>query len=66
MPRDSDSSPKIPIPGAAAEIIRTALARMAAHCGEYRLTISKERLPGGGYSYSVANHEPPARPVMKP
>ncbi len=58
-----DSGPKIPIPGPAGEAIYVALQRMAVHYGECAITISKERVAGGGYVYTIGNHEPPARPA---
>ena len=64
--RDGDESgPKIPIPGAAGAAIFIALQRMATHCGEVALTISKERVAAGGYVYTISNSQPPARPVTK-
>jgi hypothetical protein len=66
--RDGDGdggSPRIPIPGAAGDAIYAALQRMAVHFGECALTIKKERVAGGGYIYTIGNHEPPARPVRK-
>lgn len=60
-----DAGPKIPIPGAAGAAIFVALQRMAMHCGECGLVIKKERVAGGGYIYSIGNHEPPERPARK-
>lgn len=60
---NGDNGPKIPIPGAAGAAIFIALQRLALFCGEGGITIRKERVPGGGYIYTVANHEPPARPA---
>ncbi len=65
MPRDDDNKGGFPIPGAAGEAVRLALQRMALNCGECTITISKERVPGGGYVYTIANHEPPAVPARK-
>lgn len=52
---------KIPIPGAAGAAIHAALSRMALCCGECGVTIKKERVAGGGYVYTIGNHETPAR-----
>ena len=57
------TGPKVPIPGAAGVAIAVALQRMATHCGETILTIKKERVAGGGYTYVIINNQPPARPV---
>lgn len=60
---DPVQGPRIAIPGGAAEVVASALRRMATHCGEVELTITKRRLPNGGYTYVVTNLHPPARPV---
>lgn len=68
MPRDhtdDNNGPRIPIHGVAGATIFAALQRMAMCCGDCAITIKKERLAGGGYAYSIGNHEPPARPVTK-
>lgn len=62
---DGYDTPKIPIPGPAGAAIFVALHRMATHCGECGITIKKERVPGGGYVYTIGNHEMPARPVRR-
>jgi hypothetical protein len=46
--------PKIPIPGAPGAAIFAALMRLATHCGDASVTIRKERLPAGGYTYLIA------------
>jgi hypothetical protein len=58
-----DHGPKIPIPGAAGAAIFAALKSLALLCGEGKVTIIKERLPSGGYTYLIANNQNPARPV---
>lgn len=55
------NGPKIPIPGAAGAAIYAALMRLAMQCGDGAVTICKQRLPSGGYSYEVANSNAPRR-----
>lgn len=62
---DQHVGARIPIPGAAGAAIWAALTRMSLHAGECGITIKKERVAGGGYVYTIGNHEPPARPVRK-
>ena len=59
----SESGPRIPIAGAAGEIIARALARLATHCGEQTLSIAKERVAGGGYVFTVKVSTPPEKPA---
>lgn len=58
-----DNGPKIPIPGPAGAAIFAALKHMAMTCGNASVTILKERLPTGGYTYLIGHNETPARPV---
>jgi hypothetical protein len=48
--------PKIPIPGSAGAAIYSALMSLAMYCGDATVTIRKERLPSGGYTYLIANN----------
>ena len=54
---------KIPITGAAGEAVYAALLHLSTHCGECGVTIKKERVAGGGYVYTIGNHEPPVKPA---
>ena len=56
---------KIPISGIAGEAIYAALLHMSTFCGEYDLTIKKERVAGGGYVYTLSTHEPAAIPQVR-
>lgn len=58
-----DTGPKIPIPGAAGAAIFGALKGLSMLCGSGSVTIIKERLPQGGYTYLIGHNETPARPV---
>jgi hypothetical protein len=57
----NENGPKIPIPGAAGESIRAALLKVATHPGELDFRLQKQRLPGGGYTYTVSLTQPPAK-----
>ena len=62
--RDGEEcGPKIPIPGAAGAAIFAALKALAMRPGGGSVTISKDRVAGGGYVYSIGCNEQPARPV---
>jgi hypothetical protein len=64
MRRDDDApGPRIPISGEAGAAIFTALHSLAMHCGESVVTIKKQRRPGGGYQYLVADRNSPVRPA---
>jgi len=54
------SAPRLPIPGAAGVSINAALASMAMHAGAMSITITKSRVAGGGYAYSIARNLTPA------
>jgi hypothetical protein len=56
MSERDPTGPKIPIPGAPGAAIYSALMRLAMFCGDATVTIRKERLPQGGYTYQIANH----------
>lgn len=58
---ESDNGPRIPIPGAAGAAIFAALKGMAMHCGETAITIRKERLPSGGYTYLIGHNQQPPK-----
>jgi len=51
---EGDNGPRIPINGAAGAAIYAALLRISMYCGDATVTVRKERLPGGGYSYQLA------------
>ena len=58
------AGPRIPIPGAAGAAVYAALQGLAMHCGEQAsVTIIKERLPNGGYTYLIGHNSNRARPV---
>ncbi len=59
------NGPKIPISGAAGAGIYSALFNLSMRCGPGSVTISKERVAGGGYVYVISPHEPPERPALK-
>ena len=50
-----NDGPKIPIAGAAGANIYAVLQALATYPGTAKVVILKERLPGGGYVYSVSN-----------
>jgi len=58
-------APRIPINGEIGAQIYAALQRVAMHYGEIAVTISKERVAGGGYAYVITHSQPPARPAPK-
>ncbi len=61
--KNEDLGPRIPIPGAAGEAIRAALQKVSTHCGPIGVRIDKERVPGGGYIFTVSVIQPPVKPV---
>jgi len=61
--REIPSGPKIPIGGPAGAAIYAALFRLSTRYGPGAVTISKERVAGGGYVYVLSNHEPPDKPA---
>lgn len=54
MSERDPAGPKIPIPGAPGAAIYAVLMRLSMICGDASVTITKERLPGGGYAYLTA------------
>jgi hypothetical protein len=52
-----DNAESFPIPGAAGACVRAALRAMALYPGATSVTVKKERLPGGGYAYLIAESQ---------
>jgi hypothetical protein len=55
--RFHDNADAFPIPGAAGAAVRAALRSMSLYPGETSVTVKKERLPGGGYVYLIAESQ---------
>lgn len=58
--KQPEHGPRVPIPGAAGASIYAALSGMAMHAGPMTITITKSRMAGGGYAYSIARNLTPA------
>jgi len=57
--RVHDNADSFPIPGAAGAAVRAALRAMSLYPGETSVTVRKEKLPGGGYVYLIAESQTP-------
>jgi hypothetical protein len=60
MRDDDDNGPRIPIPGSAGACIFAALKSLAFKPGGGAITITKQPVPGGGYTYWISKPEPNA------